>query len=252
MDWLERERERERERKSLCACAWMHACQGKTVIALIFFHNYRLKFWWILVWIYSYMYMDETLNLYRVYQKEYQDFTHLQLRNENRYDDARTCSLIVNSVSSTQVVCIPTAVNSSFDRVSCTSVQCLLHRRKYGLYRSTQNFNLLFEFNMNLRVSMVWDHLMTRALGDGTSNTERMAVSRKRHSTWQPWRSGEDLDHVRQAFIQSLKKSITLTSALLQLLQMTVHRILQKILCVKPYKLQVVQKFAVRDKQLRS
>jgi hypothetical protein len=55
--------------------------------------------------------MDETLNLYRVYQKEYRDFKHLQLRNENRYDDVGTCSLIVNSVSPTQVVHIPTAVN---------------------------------------------------------------------------------------------------------------------------------------------
>jgi hypothetical protein len=51
---------------------------------------------------------------YRAYQKECQDFKHLQLGNENRYyDDAGTCTLIINSNSSTDTssMSIPTVVN---------------------------------------------------------------------------------------------------------------------------------------------
>jgi hypothetical protein len=49
---------------------------------------------------------------------------------------------------------------------------------KYG-----QNFNPVFEFDMNVDMSMVWDHLMTKALGNGTRNLEGLAVWEKRHST---------------------------------------------------------------------
>jgi hypothetical protein len=48
----------------------------------------------------------------------------------------------------------------------------------------------------------------------------------KKHSTGWPRRSSEDVDHVWQVFIQSPKKSISQSSAELQMLQMTVHRIL--------------------------
>jgi hypothetical protein len=41
--------------------------------------------------------------LYRVYQNECRDMRHLQVRNENRYDDVGICSIIVNSVSFTKV-----------------------------------------------------------------------------------------------------------------------------------------------------
>jgi hypothetical protein len=49
---------------------------------------------------------------------------------------------------------------------------------------------------------------MTRALEDGTSNLERLGSEDERHSTDWPRRSDEDVDLVRQAFIQNLKYSI--------------------------------------------
>jgi hypothetical protein len=73
----------------------------------------------------------------------------------------------------------------------------------------------------------------------------------KIYSTGQPRRSDEDVDCVRHAFTWSLKQSISWASAQLQMLQTTVHRILRKSQCFKPYKLQVVQKVAAHDKQLR-
>lgn len=48
------------------------------------------------------------------------------------------------------------------------------------------------------------DYLMTRALDDG-----RDWQSGKKHPTGQPGGSEEDMDCVRQAFIWSLKKSIS-------------------------------------------
>jgi hypothetical protein len=50
---------------------------------------------------------------------------------------------------------------------------------------------------------MVYDYLTTRAFGDGTTNSETLAVWEKRHSTEQPRRSDGDEDHVTQAFIES-------------------------------------------------
>lgn len=34
---------------------------------------------------------------HRVYQKQYRDFKHLQLRNENRYGNVGTCNVFINS-----------------------------------------------------------------------------------------------------------------------------------------------------------
>jgi hypothetical protein len=75
---------------------------------------------------------------------------------------------------------------------------------------------------------------------------------KKRHSTGRSMRSGEDVDHVRQAFIRGLKKSISKASAESKMRQITFHRILQKNQHLKPYKLKVVQKLTACDKQLRS
>jgi hypothetical protein len=57
------------------------------------------------------------------------------------------------------------------------------------------------------------------------------------------------MDRVREDFIRSPKKSISRVSAELQMPQATAHRVLWKGLCLKPYKLQVVQKLTARDKQ---
>jgi hypothetical protein len=113
----------------------------------------------------------------------------------------------------------------------------------------TQNLKPLFEFNVNLDISMVWYHMVTWSLGKDTSNLERVAVYKKRNNTAWPNGSDEDVDHVRQPFIRSPKKSISWASAQLQMPQETVHRILWKSLCINPYKLHVVQKFTACYKQ---
>jgi hypothetical protein len=51
--------------------------------------------------------------------------------------------------------------------------------------------------------------MMTRALGDGTSNLESLAVWGRRHPAGRARRSDESADLVRHAFIWSLKKSIS-------------------------------------------
>jgi hypothetical protein len=73
----------------------------------------------------------------------------------------------------------------------------------------------------------------------------------KRHSTGQHWRCDEGMDHVRQDFIWSPKKPISQASAVLQMSQMTIHRILLKSLCLYPYTVQIIQKLAASNKQLR-
>jgi hypothetical protein len=83
------------------------------------------------------------------------------------------------------------------------------------------------------------------------SNLEKLEVWKKRHSLGWPRRSDEDVDHVRQAFMQSLNTSISWVSAQLQILQTTVHRIFWNSLCLKLYKLQVVQRLTACDKQQR-
>jgi hypothetical protein len=100
-----------------------------------------------------------------------------------------------------------------------------------------QNLNPLFEFNVNLDVIMVWDHLMTRILGDGMSNLERRAVWKK--------------DVLLSGLGDLMKMWISRANAKLQMLQNTVHGILMKSVHLKPYKLQVVQKLTACDKQLR-
>jgi hypothetical protein len=46
---------------------------------------------------------------------------------------------------------------------------------------------------------MVYDHLITRALGEGTRNLEKLEIWRKKiHSLGWPRRSDEDVDHIRQ------------------------------------------------------
>jgi hypothetical protein len=62
----------------------------------------------------------------------------------------------------------------------------------------------------------------------------------------------KDVDRVRQVFMQSLKKLISQASADLQMSQMTVRRILRKNLCLKPYKVQVIQIGTAHDKWNRS
>jgi hypothetical protein len=77
-----------------------------------------------------------------------------------------------------------------------------------------------------------------------------IGIIEKRHSTGWPRRCDEDEDCVRQAFMWSPKKSISQVSAELQILQMTVCRILWKSPCLKPYKLLIIQKLTACDKQL--
>jgi hypothetical protein len=60
-----------------------------------------------------------------------------------------------------------------------------------------------------------------------------------------------DEDCARQAFIWKTKKSFSQARTELQILQMTVHRVLGKSLCLEPSNLQVVHKLTARDKQLR-
>jgi hypothetical protein len=69
-----------------------------------------------------------------------------------------------------------------------------------------------------------------RALGDGTRSSRETGSVDKRHSIEWPRRSDEDVDCVKQVFIQIPKKLISRASAELQMLQMTVHRSLQKSL----------------------
>jgi hypothetical protein len=93
---------------------------------------------------------------------------------------------------------------------------------------------------------------MTRALGDGMSNLERLAVWKKdillgglgdRTKMW----------IVLARLPSGVRRSRSpKASTVLQRLQMTAHRILRKDLRLRPYKLQVVQKLTPGDKQLRS
>jgi hypothetical protein len=76
----------------------------------------------------------------------------------------------------------------------------------------------------------------------GTGRVEKI------HYTGQPRICDEDVDHVRQAFVWSPKKSISQAISELQKLQTSVHRIIQKSLHLKPYKLQVIQKLTACDK----
>jgi hypothetical protein len=93
--------------------------------------------------------------------------------------------------------------------------------------------------------------MMTRALGDGTSNLERLA-SWKKYILLGAWKFDEDLNRVIKAFVRSPKKSISRVSADLKMPETNVHKILRKSPRLTPHKLQVVQKLTARDKGLRS
>jgi hypothetical protein len=97
-------------------------------------------------------------------------------------------------------------------------------------------FESLFKLNANLDVSVVWDHLIARTLGAGTASERDWQCIRKTAGE-QPRRFDKDMDCVMEAFMSSLKKSVSQTSA--QLPQMTVHRVLWQILHQKPCKLYI-------------
>jgi hypothetical protein len=88
---------------------------------------------------------------------------------------------------------------------------------------------------------------------DGTRSSRGTGSVDKRRSTWWPRRSDEDVDCVKQVFIQIPKKSISRASAELEMLQMTVHRSLQKSL-ISSHTSEVVQKIMAyhNHKQLQS
>jgi hypothetical protein len=58
---------------------------------------------------------------------------------------------------------------------------------------------------------------MPRTSGDGMNNSKRMTMWNKKYSTAQPTTFEENMDCVKQAFIQILKKLISQASAMLQL-----------------------------------
>jgi hypothetical protein len=58
--------------------------------------------------------------------------------------------------------------------------------------------------------------MMKRALGHGINYLKRLTVWKKRPSTGWPMRSDEDVEHVRQVFIYSPRKSTSQASAGLQ------------------------------------
>jgi hypothetical protein len=63
------------------------------------------------------------IQTYTTYLKDCWDFKHLKLRNENRYNDVCTCSVIPNSNSLTDTSCIhipAVATNSSMMRIVST------------------------------------------------------------------------------------------------------------------------------------
>jgi hypothetical protein len=81
------------------------------------------------------------------------------------------------------------------------------------------------------------------------SNLETPAVSGGVHYTGMT--TDEDVDCVRLAFIRSPKKLISQESAELQMLQGLSTEFFRRA-CLKPYKLQVIQKLAACHKQIRS
>jgi hypothetical protein len=103
---------------------------------------------------------------------------------------------------------------------------------------------------MNLVVTMVWDRLMARAL-DGTRNLERLAVWKKDillDSLADVMRLWIVLDRLLHGFQRSQSpKQVQSCSCC----KWQFTNIFQNSLHLKPYKLQVVQKLIVRDKQLR-
>jgi hypothetical protein len=72
-----------------------------------------------------------------------------------------------------------------------------------------QKLNPLFEFNVYVDVNMMQNNLVISALGDRMSNLERLAVWKIKHSTGRPRRTDEVVDQVRQAVMQSMKKSVS-------------------------------------------
>jgi hypothetical protein len=89
-----------------------------------------------------------------------------------------TCIIMLNINIFHDTICmlIPTVVSWHQHWVYSYVVgdQYIAYRTESSVCCDTQNLNPLFELNVNLDAIVAWDHLMTRAMGDDTSNTERV------------------------------------------------------------------------------